>query len=141
MTTEVRNRSELADLLKRIDDAAGPSRRLDDEINRVVLGYVGPMTSTGSMWNGQTYGPLPAPTHYLDHAVFVVEKKLPGCNWRLQKFDGDRKASAIINREHETKHFDIWVDHQGATPALALCAALLRALIACEPQADNHTDS
>ena len=64
----------------------------------------------------------------LDAVIALVEAKLPGVDWRVQKRDGDNKSSAIISREHPTKHFDIWTDQQGATPALALIAALLRAL-------------
>lgn len=95
------------DLIQRIEAAEGADRALDYDIAHL----------TGDHFrNG---GKAPAYTASIDAALTLVPE---GYDWSLDNFDGDR------GRPHA------WVCKDGpfynataATPALALCAAALRA--------------
>lgn len=131
------------ELLKRLREATGEDRELDGLIEQ-ALGilpsdaYWSVHNVYGDVVEHWVSGPYGAYNYHspeeltasLDAAIALVEKMLPGANWRIQFRDGTYKSSAIISREHPTKHFDVWVDRQGATPALALLIALLEALSA-----------
>lgn len=66
--------------------------------------------------------PAPAYTASIDAAVALVEKMLPGANWRLSRWDKDDfNASIFVPQMFEAEGLK--------TPALALIAALLKALI------------
>lgn len=74
----------------------------------------------------------PAYTASLDAAVALVERVLPNIAWRVtKKLDG--KCYALLQRLDEDVEggFDIWAESKDfPTAPLAMCAALLTALIA-----------
>jgi hypothetical protein len=128
--------SQLESLVARVEKATEGSREMDAEVHIACYGdgaldFGMPTGKGGSRVEFKYPHPyvLARSPHYtssVDAAIALVEKMLPGCNWRIQR-QQDR-CHAIINREHAEKHFDIWVDQPGATPALALCGSLLRAI-------------
>lgn len=119
------NHEALQDLLRRVESAAGPSIDLNADILR-SFGW--------TMAGGHVFDPdglrefsVPLPVASLDAALALVERVLPG--WEF-----------AIEVERSTDGPTIWRVEMGdplrgwqseaPTPALALCIALLRALIA-----------
>lgn len=127
----------LADLLARVEKAEGPDRELD-----------------GALWlalecrpnHGQVFDPEYAPylhvdprgkehpaikedappyTASLDAALALVERVLPGWDWVLSSVDGHRASAEVTPPDWpvEALHYKT-----AKTPALALLAAMLKAL-------------
>jgi len=71
---------------------------------------------------------FPAYTSSLDAALGLVEATLPGAEWEMTNLYGICRARIELNRSDAQ-----WSDGEGATPALALLAALLAALSEVRP--------
>lgn len=127
-------------LLERIEKAEGPDRELDGELCRILLGWTYekmkgdrvPYWRTprnAGLYYMRESGPLPL-TSSLDAALTLVERELPGWNPIIGRHRdagdrGDRWRGTLIPPDARLGTFALW----GATPALALLAALLRAKI------------
>jgi hypothetical protein len=123
--------SELSELLERVKAATGPDRELDDAIRHAIDGK---MVEPQLLWR-ETF-PY---TASIDDALALTERMLPGWAWCVQKIVGVPSRAPTQDCEA-----DLWVpaakDAQivwagkrrfradGATPALAILAALLSAL-------------
>lgn len=118
--------TDLRELEKRLEEATGPSQTLDRQINDTLglppIGY-------------------PRFTSSLDAAVALVERVLPGWEWERKCETNRWKFVRLIGPEFHkyefmgphNKHCTAWTF--GETPPLALCLALIRALIA---KGDRH---
>lgn len=127
------------ELLERVEAATGPDRELDRDILKALPT---PTDGWGSVWPEHItwdsltlLSPWAAPiTASIDAAVALVEKMLPGrdVNLEIGNVGADRVTDAYISGAdgyfEEPKTPD--AHGYGITPALALCAALLRALAA-----------
>ena len=133
--------SALKELLERVEKAEGPDRELDgaiadalglapDNLTRVSATYYEytPDPDKG-WWEAGRY------TASIDAAVALVEKKLPGCALAIgtMKFIQPGVPWATI----WTTGGDPKWNADAKTPALALIAALLKALIASELQSSQ----
>lgn len=121
------NTEGLADLLARVEGASGPDRALDKAI-LMALGQWAPVM-TNQPW---TVARL---TASLDAALALTERVLPG--WTIAGIgQDDSKLWHVELREgHQTSYRRVVLSHMtlrgSPTPALALLAALLKALIQC----------
>ena len=100
-------REELQALLERVEKATGPDRLLSRDLAR-------------------TFGMLGHYTASIDAALALVERVLPGWHWI-------RKSPLSMTVYQDPKDEKAWAVHfdgAGATPALSLLAAILKALIA-----------
>lgn len=138
--------STLQDLLARVEAATGPGRELD---MRIAYGLR--LVDPEAIWNGRSFyeavdqfpddvrgitncWPLGIYTASLDAAVALVERELPeGCLWKV----GRAGAAEIYGPGHRLPggestgyHDEAMFAGDADTPALALLAALLKALIA-----------
>lgn len=143
----------LRELEKRLAEAKGPDRVTDfylaaltdkqmaDDLsimNGITYSSDGEFVLTFKAASGALgrgfYGDHMAPpaTASLDAAVALVERVLPNIAWRVtKKLDG--KCYALLQRLDEDVEggFDIWAESKDfPTAPLAMCAALLTALIA-----------
>jgi hypothetical protein len=132
----------LADLLARVEGAEGADREIDADLE-VALYQPKPwrpechrapnagLCTVTVYVDGQsgkrTYGTSAARhlTGSVDEALALVERALPGWRWQIMK-PGTR-FEAFVQQPAWSLQF---IDATGATPALALIAAMLRALIA-----------
>ena len=120
-------RADLQALLERVEKAEGPDRELDDAIDKWKLDTL--LTRDTSARFALICPPY---TASIDAAVALVEKMLPGWKWCVQReIHPDNWFFAYVFIVNEGTSF---ADHRGMAhgPALALIAALLRALIAQE---------
>ncbi|MCJ2007204.1 hypothetical protein [Methylobacterium sp. J-092] len=128
----------MRELLARVEVAEGPDRDLDREIHMVLGFAMGKVlhggTDTMPLWNAYTGS--------IDAAVALVERTLPGAVWHVMTDYGDLnrakigpmgRPNASVYRVEDRTDFSFG---DGDTPPLAICAALLTALIAAEDQAD-----
>lgn len=116
------NPTTLLALAERCEQAAGPDRELDAEIAVALFGgeiiwktanwtmdsYPARRVQNSDYIGGYQNAAIPVYTESLDAAVTLVPE---GCGWMVMG-----NASKV----------GVWPSH-GATPALALCAAALRA--------------
>jgi hypothetical protein len=125
----------LKSLLERVEKATGPDSALDVAIACTLLD-----ARQHKAWNAanglRPRGAPPLPddvfwmrharpyTSSLDAALALVEEKLPGWDWSLH-FDNGEALAGIQPPSEDGCNFS---DCSGATPALALLHALLRAL-------------
>jgi len=133
--------SNLQDLLERVTAAAGPDRELDCRLFADLLmrpdGYAVVGFSPGTVAYVEApvttvrYLAAPHYTSSLDSALALVERLLPGWEWRVERQSADLWI-------HLPKHCQKLACAKGATPALALLAALLRALLAQQSDAAPH---
>jgi hypothetical protein len=120
---------ELLALAIRCEQATGPDRELDLRIAKRREQKPIPESANridGEMvWSGPLGFFLPAYTASLDAAMALVPE---GCPWALCSPDGDEPAFATLamTMAGDAEH------GSGATPALALCAAALRARAASQ---------
>jgi hypothetical protein len=135
--------ADLAELLERVRAATGPDEMLAADIC-VHLQYGGGGSEGASNvrtdpdWEGELLfeigtedcvNPIPKLTASIDAALGLVERVLPGCSWRIQRNLDGRDWAELYRRKGE--FFDVWSEGGfQATPALAILAALLSALIA-----------
>jgi hypothetical protein len=125
------SKAEWLALSERCEKATGPDRDIDAEIYDATtphLLYAGEYAgkravrrSGGAVW-------LPFFTYSIDDITALIERELPAAAWRAVRPLDDRKPQGTIQRRGETGGFNIWVDTEAATPALALCAAFCRAM-------------
>jgi len=147
--------SALKELLERVEKATGPDLEIDGLIAQAfgslppearystenIYGECEPHWVSGGYGDYKFYEPDPL-TASIDAAVGLVEKMLPGrdVNLEIGNVGPDRVTDAYISGAdgyfEEPKTPD--AHGYGLTPALALCAALLRALIASEPQNEKR---
>lgn len=148
----------LADLLARVEAATAPDRELDARLHVALHphehGMIHPGRPDGS--RGSSHGPLsgmdwdawsrlakhrgsdlgmvanhglwPDYTASLNAALTLVERALPGWDYRVERDEGVHKAGVW----RSGTYFGGYGTESAPTPALALLAALLRALIAKE---------
>ena len=109
---------DTASLISRLEAAEGPDRELDEDIGRAI----GWAYQTYNSWRPPTpphfHCPLPEFTASLDAAVGLVQE---GCNWCV----GASPTAAYCYYEDDENALMSW--QHGATPALALCIAALKA--------------
>lgn len=130
----------LSDLIARVDAATGANRELDRAIATWQFPHLAECERwPHGGWHSPAWGLIAPPEHYtasIDAALALVERVLPGWFVGLQqnRWVGDeRRWTAYITLdadEHEATTY---------TPALALLAALLRALQA-QPIQHNARD-
>jgi len=115
----------IEELISRLEKAKGPDRELDGEIH-IACGLAGD--------SAHTWGPYlrrkmvrPAYTSSIDAALRLKDKILPGWFWRVGH-GSVQPGWAHLNRVHPD-HCDPEDVSTGwaASPALALCVAILRA--------------
>ena len=145
----------LRDLLERVERATGPDRALDFAIAE-FLSYVPVHTvvETGTpygwfrrstefvLWKTKASDPhagvdlwQPTPvTSSVDAALALIERKFPGCGLALNI--GSVKAASMWPLKTQGGGF---FDATARTPALALCATLLAAMI--EQEGINAADT
>jgi hypothetical protein len=134
MTTQAR---DLPSLILALEQATEPSRKLDAQI-AVAVGW----RERGGMFGWEWISPggrmaeLPFYTRSLDAAMGLVPD---GCEWRVAKhmhgWSGQTKVftnEAKISRWELLGTKTISEAASGATPALALCLAALRARLAID---------
>lgn len=127
MTTE----SELIALAERVEAATGPDRELDECIG-MAIGLKNTMRVGHECLGTDRVVPVRCPTFTasLDAAMTLVPE---GCDWSVDNFDGaNGKPSAWV---HVRKSSAAIEQVTGATPALALTAAALRARAAAQVSA------
>ncbi len=127
-------RADLQALLERVEKAEGPDEEVDMQL--CLLAYPEIMAVSekrdDGFWYHKQWGRMSVPANYtasIDAAVALVEKMLPGWTGHLD-FGGSQACAYAIRPLTEGP----LVEHRAfaTTPALALIAALLRALIAQE---------
>lgn len=139
---------DLADLLARVEAATRSERELDGAIYRMLFSTSRALIDPGDMRTKRPgeYGTVadlaylsdadlgeymaaPKFTASIDAALALAERCLPGHQWELC-WGSMRPRPAAKHAEYSEKYGKFWRVHEGATPALALIAALLKALIA-----------
>lgn len=147
---------QLGALLARIENAEGPDRELDGMIALDLAGaarfrnwYDDPETKLKHAWHvlwklgeGPEDGwePLPNYTASIDAAVALVEKALPGSGYGCSLRWPEIKRCPSEAAHGWVHHGDDTHEGDATTPALALCAALLRAVLADEGTSAGRTD-
>jgi hypothetical protein len=114
MTTNVTTKAQWLALAERCETATGIDYLIDVDI---CASSPGGLAQLPGVWI----------TASLDAITALIERELPRAAWRAVRPLDDRKPQGSIQRRGET-FFDIWVDAEAATPALALCAAFCRAM-------------
>ena len=127
--------TDLESLIARVEAAEAGGRELDAEIGFAIDGWKTNLCPTVDELkylvenNGLR---IPPYTSDLNAALKLVEAKLPGWDWQVSSF-GKRGSAKVYhlageNFANDGDDEDFAVTSDGATPALAICAALLRAL-------------
>lgn len=129
----------MTDLPTRLEGAAAGSRELDDSV--ILAAFGGEMMD---WWDdaaqqhqikakdGSRVNVTPVTTS-IDAAVALAERVLPGCYWLLGKGRNrpDEPLYGVQIMKGEAVNFvdaqDVSAETEAATPALALCAAIIRA--------------
>lgn len=133
--------NDLQRLIERIEGATGPCIMLDRDIALAVYPGAKSVAQTDariSVWdgNGRTQLTVKPYTGLLDAATTLVPE---GCGWLVgwgQTRDDEPMGGAQITRHARfighSANYDTIADAEASTPALALCAAALRARITQE---------
>lgn len=127
--------ASLSDLLARVEAATGPDRELDDSL-ALASGWHPPGVDPRLFSNPDTHRlyahHAPAFTASLDAALALCERVLPGWRWTLDSESnregvprGKPGASVYIDQYDPDAPFH---SAEAPTPALALLAAMLKAL-------------
>ena len=131
------NLEMLRKLESRISEAKGPSQELNADI-WVITG--GPSRRNYHYWRGcQPKGESPTVRNYaldrapnltgsLDAAIALIERVLPGAEWQVSTLYGRATAELPLNQSE----LNNGVFRDDSNVSLALCLALIRALIAKE---------
>ena len=117
--------STLRALLERVKSATGPDTRLDLAVHMALHPSDFP-----DRWSWDDDRPLRI-TASLDAALALVERVMPGCFWDLERdyiYDAGHLAPRSVARVRVAMTARLHVQ-VGATPALALLAAMLEAQI------------
>lgn len=113
--------SELRELLERVEKATGPNTEIEVElIQRFISAKEGDLHRRYTI---AVYGF----TSSIDAAIALVERVRPGWAWNVGNVGEEDRPSVALTVPFEP--YQDFVAH-GATPALAVIAALLRSLIA-----------
>jgi hypothetical protein len=120
----------LADLIAHLDAATGPDRELDEEIMALRAGVIREVQNgrsvyhVGTRWVG--VGDVPPFTASVDAAVTLVPD-----GWMWTVCGGEHRGGqgvAFMAPNGGNSPADRWIDDTGgATPAIALCIAALKA--------------
>ena len=131
MTSPIPDRAVLEGLLEMVRMATGPDRKLDSALMRYVVWVRANDEEIAHALAEDDLKPftqrrhdadaVPRLTGSLDAAVALVETVLPGAHWDVQA------GGCAWIRVDDADIGDAW---NLATPALALCAALLTAILA-----------
>lgn len=121
-------REALTEALSKIEGLSGPDRELDAAIIRSLAG--GSRDHWFDAWGEWTSDDKAPPlTASLDASLALVERLLPGWSWRIGNRPGGG-AWVKLGTSHQ--------EYLGATPALAILAALFKVLIAQFPGAPRE---
>lgn len=126
---------EALTLAGRVEAAQGPNFELERDIHEALYGDTlrkfgyrrdgaGWLTAAPPFAGAERLSPPPAYTASVDAALALVAEKLPGHDWGI-----DNRGTHAFIQEPDRSH--AWHGN-AATPALALLAAMLRALAADE---------
>lgn len=134
--------TDYASLIERLEKADGPDREIDAEL--AIVGLIDATDARlpsaerdshypqsfvpGQYWTGHAWRVADEYTSSLDAALGLVERKLPG--WVLVT---SGKTALLVSPEYQEEigaaHRALeYAGEEGATLALAVCLALLRAL-------------
>ncbi len=137
------DRSDMVELLARIEAATGPDRELDGDLHNVLFGtaYVRSAGSVSGFMTSETDNGNPYVERYtasIDAALALVERMLPGYRWGVSAVGikrgthPDGKAAYVDGfRAHVTESSPLRPMPSTAdapTAPLAILAALLKAL-------------
>lgn len=115
------------DLIERLEKAVEGSRELDAAIARHLAGY--PKDHWFNfLGTWSTADTVPALTTSLDAALAQAERVLPGWSaWELRSAGGKSRYVAEFSRLQRETREEQWATGRASRPALALCAAILKA--------------
>jgi hypothetical protein len=108
----------MTDLIKRLEEATAGSADLDREVERALR--VVPMGLREDGTWGQKQRPW---TASLDAALALAERVLPGWCWMIERHKNGTATAWL----HEWNAYGEGEQVVSNTPALALCAAILKA--------------
>jgi len=115
------------DLIERIERATGPDRRLNADL-LLALGWFG---DKGGVLDpkGNRVSTIPDYLGSLDAAMTLIpDKAMCDGGWRVEyHHDLKKRCHATIWLHEHAEPGDGWFTAWGATPALALCVASLKA--------------
>lgn len=121
--------TKYADIIARLEKADGPSNEIDWLITQAV--------SPGAVWQSSDHETF---TASLDAAIALVERKLPGCSWNIEKLGGRDHTDDMVGFNafiHDDKgEFGNFCSIPDCEPpfcktaAIALLLALFRSLSA-----------
>lgn len=124
--------TDLSQLLEKVRTATGPDRAIDRDIAEHIVGTRFRSTKRGREWLEDSHGGVETwvrqATPYttsLDAIVALIERELPGWWWKATK-----TGRADMELVGSMPFVSVGVNAK--TPALALCAAFLSALISKE---------
>lgn len=139
------------ELIERLERSAGPDRELANDV-LFACGWTAHETSIGPsrhvVWespdgHGFEDGDQPDPTASIDAALTLVPE---GCRWTVfhpaydQGIYQDGKAGADIHSPRSSGGGPRWKGF-GATPAIALCIAALKARVHLRDASEQKVDS
>ena len=126
--------SDLTTLIERLEAAEVGSRELDEKIHNLLCAskertcIKGLSDADGGLWMYDFPGHNPSSalrvTTSLDAALALAERLFPNAEIYIGRHEGQWDADCEPVGCDRSARF---VDHKGATPALALCIAILRA--------------
>lgn len=105
----------MRELIERLEKATGPDRELDEAIHAAT---------NKPLRAGLRWGNIPNYTASIDAAVALTERVLPDVGWSVATNRIDRRRVARL----WTGEIDDGKAHAGASPAIALCLAILKAM-------------
>lgn len=129
-----------ADLIDRLEKATGPSLVLDGEVWCAINGYEfvqwdgagcvykKPGTSGYQGISHELHRNIRPVTASLDEAVALAKRVLPGASWNTGAFPNIRAQIAVPVKTNFGSAIGLRGDATGATPAIALLIAILKAL-------------
>ena len=121
---------EWRDLARRCREAKGADREIDLALAEALYASgVSPVNYAPEVWLMRNGGWADS----IDAIVVLIEKTLPGYDWRVGKcpIDGADKYDAQLYHEDDAKD----TDADASSPALALCTAYCEARAAVEDAA------
>lgn len=121
----------LSALLDRVSEARGGDREIDHLVHDALVEPIGNRIYNTKANGGQFIcADVTAPeyTASIDAALALVEKKLPGWAWKLDRAFGEPPYIVAVVA---SRPIDVTAAHAGEAPTapLAILSALLRALI------------
>lgn len=132
--------ADLSGLIARLEALDGPSREVDVELCQLLMPDEGSFSATDDgqihVYRLDEFGAeddyrFPCPTASIDAAVALVERV--GFQWLRKSPEAMTVYRPLTAQQDERKE---WAKHHnasGATPAIALCIALLRAMEGDKP--------